>query len=357
MKYLPENLYHLPGNLLSWYDGCARVLPWRDDPTAYHVWVSEIMLQQTRVSAVLPYYQRFLEALPDVKSLAEVDEEKLLKLWEGLGYYNRARNLQKAARVIMETYGGTFPDTYDEILKLPGIGDYTAGAVASIAFGRCVPAVDGNVLRVIARITGDEGDILDTKVKARFREWLVEIQPQNRPGDFNQALMELGAMVCVPNGAPHCEACPSHSFCRAYLENSWMKIPVKKKKAPRRKEYKTVFVLLSADGVALRKRAENGLLAGLWEFPNVEGTLDEAAAAAQLACWGITPVEWKQQLKAKHIFTHVEWHMLGYVLRVKGHGLESFAWTTQAMRAERAVPSAFVKFTDAADAYFLKEDE
>ncbi len=357
MNYLPENLYHLPGNLLSWYDGCARVLPWRDDPTAYHVWVSEIMLQQTRVSAVLPYYRRFLEALPDVESLAEVEEGKLLKLWEGLGYYNRARNLQKAARVIMDTHGGSFPDTYDEILKLPGIGDYTAGAVASIAFGRCVPAVDGNVLRVIARITGDDGDILDNKVKARFRGWLAEIQPRNRPGDFNQALMELGAMVCVPNGAPHCEVCPARSFCRAYLENSWSNLPVKKKKAPRRKEYKTVFVLLGAEGVALRKRGQTGLLAGLWEFPNVEGTLDEAGAAAQLAHWGISPIEWEKQLEAKHIFTHVEWHMRGYVLRVTGHGPENFAWTTRKMCAERAVPSAFVKFTDAAAAYFSKEDE
>lgn len=208
MDQFPQQLYRLSEALLAWYDAGARVLPWRDDPTAYHVWLSEIMLQQTRVSAVLPYYERFLAALPDVAALAAVEEDRLLKLWEGLGYYNRARNLQKAARKIMEEYDGVFPGDYETIRSLPGIGEYTAGAVASIAFGQAVPAVDGNVLRVIARITGDEGDVLDSAVKRRFGAWVRDVLPEDRPGDFNQALMELGAMVCLPNGAPKCAQCP-----------------------------------------------------------------------------------------------------------------------------------------------------
>lgn len=354
MNETPKQLHQLAGPLLRWYDGSARVLPWRDKPTAYHVWVSEIMLQQTRVSAVLPYYQRFLEALPDVAALAAVEEEKLLKLWEGLGYYNRARNLQKAAKKIMEEFGGVFPDTYEAILTLPGVGEYTAGAVASIAFGRRVSAVDGNVLRVVARITGDEGDVLDAKVKARFRAWVEEIQSADRPGDFNQAMMELGAMVCVPNGAPHCEVCPARDFCAAREENTWNVLPMKKKKAQRRIEEKTVFVLLQNGSVALRRRENKGLLAGLWEFPNVPGMLDEADAAAQLERWGVTPMDWKERLEAKHIFTHVEWHMRGYVLRVRDDGSTPFAWTDRSGFAERAVPSAFVKFMEAARAAFGK---
>ncbi len=348
MDETPKQLYQLTAPLLRWYDGSARVLPWRDEPTAYHVWLSEIMLQQTRVSAVLPYYRRFLEALPDVAALAVVEEEKLLKLWEGLGYYNRARNLQKAAQKIMTEWGGRFPEDYETLLTLPGVGEYTAGAVASIAFGRQVPAVDGNVLRVVARITGDEGDVLEGKVKARFRNWVADIQSRERPGDFNQAMMELGATVCVPNGAPRCESCPAGAFCAACRDNTWNVLPVKKKKARRRIEEKTVFVLLGEDGLALRRREKQGLLAGLWELPNVPGMLDESGAAAQLARWGLMPVDWAEQLEAKHIFTHVEWHMRGYVLSVRGQGESSFAWTNRAGLAERAVPAAFAKFMEAA---------
>lgn len=346
MNTIPVQLHQLPESLLSWYDGCARVLPWRDEPTAYHVWISEIMLQQTRVSAVLPYYRRFLEELPDVQALAEVDEEKLLKLWEGLGYYNRARNLQKAARVVMEEHGGAFPGAYEALLRLPGIGDYTAGAIASIAFHQRVPAVDGNVLRVLARITADGGDILDAKVKTRFRDWLSEVQPADRPGDFNQALMELGAMVCVPNGAPHCDECPARAFCRARLENTWAVLPVKKKKTARRVEDMTVFVLLGPRGVALQKRGDTGLLAGLWEFPNVPGTLGEHAAGEQIAMWGLSASAWEKQLEGKHIFTHVEWHMRCYVLQVTGEGPETFFWADRDGLANCAVPSAFAKFMD-----------
>ena len=358
MDQFPQQLYRLSEALLAWYDAGARVLPWRDDPTAYHVWLSEIMLQQTRVSAVLPYYERFLAALPDVAALAAVEEDRLLKLWEGLGYYNRARNLQKAARKIMEEYDGVFPGDYETIRSLPGIGEYTAGAVASIAFGQAVPAVDGNVLRVIARITGDEGDVLDSAVKRRFGAWVRDVLPEDRPGDFNQALMELGAMVCLPNGAPKCAQCPARPFCTACREGTWNVLPVKRKKTPRRMEEKTVFVLLSSQGVALRQRAAKGLLAGLWEFPNVDGRLDEPAAAQQVQRWGLVPMEWLEQLEAKHIFSHVEWHMRGYVLRVRGQDAAQLRWTDRnGLETERAVPAAFAKVRAAAQNALPRQEE
>ena len=345
---MEQCLAPLPAPLLDWYRANARDLPWRRTQDPYRIWVSEIMLQQTRVSAVLHYYNRFMAALPDVAALACVEEAALMKLWEGLGYYNRARNLRKAAQMVMEHYGGAFPEEYEQLLALPGVGEYTAGAIASIAFGKRCSAVDGNVLRVLARITGDTGDVLDAKVKRRFRGCLEQVLPESRCGDFNQALMELGAMVCLPNGAPRCEECPAASFCTARREGSWKELPVKRKKAPRKKEEKTVFVLLSAHGMALRRRPDRGLLAGLWEFPNVEGTLEEEGAAALLARWGLSPVRWEQQLCAAHIFTHVEWQMRCYVLRVRGALPEGFVWTDRAELARRAVPSAFARFMEAA---------
>ena len=346
MDQFPQQLYRLSEALLAWYDAGARVLPWRDDPTAYHVWLSEIMLQQTRVSAVLPYYERFLAALPDVAALAAVEEDRLLKLWEGLGYYNRARNLQKAAHKIMEEYDGAFPGDYETIRSLPGIGEYTAGAVASIAFGQAVPAVDGNVLRVIARITGDEGDVLDSAVKRRFGAWVRDVLPEDRPGDFNQALMELGAMVCLPNGAPKCAQCPARPFCTACREGTWNVLPVKRKKTPRRMEEKTVFVLLSSQGVALRQRAAKGLLAGLWEYPNEP--VEECAIPALL---GLAPEELEPAGQGRHIFTHIEWRMQARTARIPAEALpEGWVWADrQALAQDYAVPNAFQAFRDAVD--------
>ena len=222
--------------LLLWYRENARDLPWRKKPTAYRVWVSEIMLQQTRVAAVLDYYRRFLEELPDVQALAEVPEERLMKLWQGLGYYSRARNLQRAARTIVSGFGGRFPERYEDIRALPGVGDYTAGAVGSIAFGLPTPAVDGNVLRVIARITGDGGDISTPAMKKRVTEALARVIPVDAPGDYNQALMELGATVCLPNGAPLCEKCPAARLCTAFQQGRTGELPVKAPKKPRREE-------------------------------------------------------------------------------------------------------------------------
>ena len=345
-----EILARLSAPLLRWYDENRRVLPWREEVSAYRTWVSEIMLQQTRVAAVLPYFERFMAAFPDVAALAAAEPDRLMKLWEGLGYYSRARNLQKAAKIVAEQYGGQFPQTYDELCALPGIGDYTAGALLSIAFGQAVPAVDGNVLRVAARITGSELDILDAKNRRTFRTWMAAAMSRERPGDYNQALMDLGATVCTPGGEPLCDGCPARDFCRAHQTGQERELPVRAPKKARRREEKTVFLLVREGGAALRRRPEEGLLAGLWEYPHVDGKLDEHQAAAQLAAWGLTPHRWVRTISAKHIFTHIEWHMTGYLVEVTGEGAADWVWLPSAQRRERAVPSAFEKFTRALDA-------
>ena len=296
-----KELNQLPIPLLLWYRENARVLPWRSDPTPYRVWISEIMLQQTRVAAVLDYYRRFLEAVPTVADLAALPEDALMKLWQGLGYYSRARNLQKAARQIMESFGGVFPNTYDGIRSLAGVGDYTAGAVASIAFGLPVPAVDGNVLRVVTRVTGDAGDITAPAVKRRITEALRQIIPTEAPGQFNQAMMELGATVCLPNGAPLCDRCPAAEFCRARLEDRIGQLPVKAPKKARRIERRSVYLIVSEQGVALRRRPDKGLLAGLWEYPNE--LAEEGAIPALL---GLEQEELVPAGQGRHIFTHIE---------------------------------------------------
>ena len=336
-----KSLEQLPLPLLEWYRDNARTLPWRSDPTPYHVWISEIMLQQTRVAAALDYYRRFLEELPTVQALAAVEEDRLLKLWQGLGYYNRARNLQKAARTIVEDFGGRFPDTYEAILSLPGIGEYTAGAIASIAFGRPVPAVDGNVLRVVARITGDRGDIARPETKSRMRAALLSILPQSMPGDFNQALMELGATVCLPNGAPLCRRCPAHAFCAARIGERTGELPVKGGKAARRVEERTVFLIFFENRVALRRRPARGLLAKLWEYPNEPAPAPCPVEAAALA----------DGPAGKHIFSHIEWRMRSVVVQAAGPELPpGWVWADgEALRAEYAVPNAFRSFAKAVE--------
>lgn len=343
-----DQLKELPIPLLLWYRENARVLPWRSHPTPYRVWVSEIMLQQTRVAAVLDYYRRFLEALPTVADLAAVPEDALMKLWQGLGYYSRARNLQRAARQIMEEHGGIFPSTYEEIRALSGVGDYTAGAISSIAFGLPVPAVDGNVLRVAARVTGDEGDIAAPATKKRVTAALAEIIPLDAPGDFNQAMMELGATVCGPNTAPRCDDCPVSGLCLGRQRGTAETLPVKKAKKERRVEEKTVLLLMRDRKIALRKRPKTGLLAGLWEFPNVEGALDETAAGAAVEAMGLSVIDWQSRLTAKHIFTHVEWRMTGYALTVRGDGPAELEWVDAAGLAARSVPSAFARYYEEA---------
>ncbi len=340
-----ENIFtRLPAVLLPWYRANARDLPWRKTEDPYRIWVSEIMLQQTRVAAVLGYYARFLTAFPTVEALAEAPEDRLMKLWEGLGYYSRARNLQKAARRVVEL--GGFPDTYEGLLALPGIGDYTASAIASAAFGAREAAVDGNVLRVATRLTDCHDDIGDPKTKQTVRAWVQGDMPHEAADIqvFNQAMMELGATVCVPNGPPKCEVCPAAALCLGRARGTAEALPVKAAKKARRVEEKTVFLLLREGRVALRHRPGTGLLAGLWEFPNVEGALDETAAPATVAAWGLEAKAWKNKLTAKHIFTHVEWHMTGYTLEVAGDGPEEFEWVDSDGLAAHAVPSAFAKY-------------
>jgi len=338
--------------LLKWYDTSKRTLPWREEPTPYHVWVSEIMLQQTRVEAVKPYYHRFVEALPDIASLAEAKEEVLLKLWEGLGYYNRVRNMQLAARQVMELYGGNMPGEYEELLKLKGIGSYTAGAIASIAFGQKIPAVDGNVLRVLSRYCMDEALITDAKVRQRVEGELGETMSGKRPGDFNQAMMELGAMVCVPNGKPHCEECPLQKQCQAHLEHCETDYPKKALKKERIIENRTVLIIQDADKAALRKRPAKGLLAGMYEFPCMEGEYTAEQVLEYLREEGIQPLHIKELEPSKHIFTHKEWHMKGYAIRVdelarkefKDIGKEWVFVEPAQTQAEYPIPSAFAAY-------------
>ena len=309
-------LSDIPNLLLIWYDKNRRILPWREDPTPYRVWVSEIMLQQTRVEAVKPYFERFMKALPDISTLAEAPEEELLKLWEGLGYYNRVRNLQLAARQIMDDYGGRMPDSYEELLKLKGVGGYTAGAIASIAYQRAVPAVDGNVLRVTARLLKDSRSTGDPKLKACVEQRLMDILPIDRPGDFNQALMELGACVCIPNGEPLCGSCPLKSLCMAHMDGVETQYPKKVSKKPRKVEEKTVLVIRDKNRTAIRKRPEKGLLAGMYEFPTMAGFCSANDVVAYLAEVGIKVLRIQPLEDAKHVFTHREWHMKGYMIRV-----------------------------------------
>ena len=332
--------------LLDWFYQNKRILPFRTDPSPYHVWVSEIMLQQTRVSAALPYYERFLAALPDIPALAACEEEKLHKLWEGLGYYSRVRNLQKAAKIVCAQYGGQLPADYDALRELPGIGDYTAGAIASISFGLPVPAVDGNVLRVFARLYDDARLITDPAVKKAFTARVMEHQPPEQAGDYNQALMELGALVCVPNGAPLCAACPLHGLCKARAAGTAPTLP--RKAAPKARKVAPVTVALVESGgnFLIRQRPEKGLLAGLWEPLLWEGEaltpgeLHEKLTAMGLVCEAdaIAPLP-----AAKHIFSHIEWRMTQYAVPAPPQPApEGTVWASrEQLRAEYTLPGAF----------------
>ena len=329
--------------LLAWYDLNGRTLPWRSVVTPYRTWVSEIMLQQTRVGAVIPYFERFMEELPGVAALAAVPEERLFKLWEGLGYYSRARNLQKAAKIVVSDFGGALPQSYHALLSLPGIGEYTAAAIASINFSEPVAAVDGNLLRVAARVSGCGEDIMDARVRRLFRQKLDAAIDANRPGAYNQAMMDLGATVCLPNGAPKCEICPARTVCEAYKNGLTEVLPVRAKKKARKIEERTVLLLFQNGKAALRKRADTGLLASLWEFPSVLGNLDEAGVSLVLAQMGLSAKSIEPAGSAKHIFTHIEWDMKGYFADVTGENDDLF-WADAAAFDAAAIPTAFKKF-------------
>lgn len=349
-------LEQLTEPLLEWYSRHARVLPWRENPQPYRVWVSEIMLQQTRVEAVRPYFERFLKELPDVAALADCKEERLLKLWEGLGYYNRVRSMQAAARTIMAEYGGTLPADYDALLKLKGIGRYTAGAIASIAYGIPVPAVDGNVLRILMRVSEDDSDIMKQSVRAEVEQQLLPVIPKERAGMFTQAMMELGATVCVPNGEPKCMECPWNGFCLAKAHGSYAQIPVKGKAKPRKIEDKTILLICDGKKVLLHRRPKRGLLAGMYEFPNLSGHVSPEEALAcvrekKLMPMKMEPLKIEPLEEARHIFSHIEWHMTGYMIRIAqletGTGCESeYVFAEAAVSEEKyAIPSAFARYT------------
>ena len=324
--------------LLEWFETHQRELPWRKDRQPYHVWVSEIMLQQTRIEAVKKYYTRFMEEIPDIESLSFISEDRLLKLWEGLGYYSRAKNLKKTAQMIMEEYGGEFPHSYGEILKLSGIGEYTAGAIASVCFNEKVTAVDGNVLRVMARLSGSKENVLLPQTKEKFKKKLQKILPE-QSGKFNEALMELGEMVCLPNGLPLCRECPLAKYCVSYRDGLTGEIPVRIKNIKRKKEEKTVLILCCQGKIAIEKRTAKGLLSGMYQFPNFEGFCTEEELKVKLQ-----PLKILFLGKAKHTFTHIDWYMQGYFLEI-AEPLKEYLWVTpQELTEQYALPTAFQPF-------------
>ena len=333
------------GRVVTWFRKNGRILPWRVGRDPYRIWISEIMLQQTRIEAVIPYYHRFLEELPSLSELAVCDSDRLMKLWEGLGYYSRARNLKRAAEAAVEKFGGTLPRDAALLRSLPGIGEYTAGAISSIAFGLPEPAVDGNVLRVVARVTADPRDVLLASTKKDVTEALRLIYPTGQAaGDLTEGIMELGERVCLPNGTPLCESCPLKELCLSRKENLWEAIPYRAPKAQRRIVPMTVFLLEKDGGFALRRRGETGLLAGLWEFYSVERALTKRELPEYLAPLGADMASLTDLGKKKHVFTHVEWHMHAYRVRVSSlpqgfslHGAEEIGDSL-------ALPTAFKPF-------------
>ncbi len=347
-KYEDETIFSKL--LLRFYDSHRRVLPWREEPTPYRVWVSEIMLQQTRVETVLPYFDRFVSVLPDVEGLAECDEETLLKLWEGLGYYRRVRNMQKAARILVEEHGGKIPSKKAELIRLPGIGEYTAGAIASIAFGEREVAVDGNVLRVMSRVLAAAGDVTKQPLRSRLAEEVQRRQDPCRPGDFNQALMDVGATICLPNGDPLCEECPFKELCLARSRGEQMLYPQKLPKKERRVEERTLLLIVTENTLALQRRTGAGVLKGLWEFPALERKAGPKEIEAYVLERGMQIEEIQSLPSAKHIFSHLEWHMEAYAVRVRNEILlrettaegETLIWATpEDIIAKYSLPSAF----------------
>lgn len=338
--------------VVSWYRTNKRDLPWRHDTSAYHIWVSEIMLQQTKVEAVKPYYERFLKELPTVSDLAEIQEDKLLKLWEGLGYYNRVRNMQKAARQIMIDYQGEFPHTYEEIRSLKGIGNYTAGAVSSFAYGMAKAAVDGNVLRVVSRLTASPDDIMKAGVRTRIEAEVEEVIPPAAASDFNQGLIELGAMVCLPGRGPKCEECPVAHLCRARLLGIEKELPVRTKPKARKIEKRTVLILKDENTVAIKKRPSKGLLAGLYELPNLEGHLNKKEVIEYCHSIGLSPLHIKKTKGAKHVFSHIEWHMIGYEIKIdeleKNCSSDMIFAPRSEIEEKYSIPSAFEAYRGAA---------
>ena len=345
----PACLAPLPALIVDWYRENRRRLPWRETVSPYRTLISEIMLQQTRVEAVKPYFERFLATFPDIVSLSDADDDLLNKAWEGLGYYSRARNLKKCAREIVDRFGGVIPQSYSDLLSLSGIGPYTAGAIAAFAYGQPVAAVDGNVLRVTARITADSGDVLTPAVKNRLTGLVSSLVPKDAPGDFGQGLIELGALVCLPNRPPKCDVCPVRALCRGYAEGIAERLPVRGKKTERKLDRRTVLVIRSGTRTLLHKRPARGLLAGLWEFPNFSGGFSEKEALDAVRAYGLEPLRVVSLDPSRHLFTHIEWQMTGYLVLVGEPDRplpDGFVMPeTDDLLSRYAIPSAFSAYT------------
>ena len=348
-RYDVKRLEQAAPAMLAWFDEHRREMPWRAGRNAYRIWISEIMLQQTRIETVKPYYERFMAELPDAAALAEVDDDRLMKLWQGLGYYSRARNLKKCAQVLVKDCGGQLPADYEKLVKLPGIGEYTAGAIASLAYGLPVPAVDGNVCRVLARFFADGRDVMQPAVRREARQMLTVLlsgHPEEIPsGAFNEMLMELGETVCLPNAAPDCGNCPAAAWCVSHAEGTEEQYPLRLAKKERRVEERTIFRLVSEGKYLLRKRPEKGLLAGLYEFPGEERNMAPEEAEAHLTERLGVPVTVTPLGAARHLFSHVEWRMVGYEADVPKEARPDGEWmSAEEIRERASVPGAFTAY-------------
>ena len=331
------NLY-----LLNWYQQNKRDLPWRKDQNPYHVWISEIMLQQTRIEAVIGYYDRFIKRLPSIQDLAQINDDELLKLWEGLGYYTRARNLKKAAIMIMKEYDGIFPNTFEQIMSLPGIGEYTASAIGSICFSLKEVTIDGNVLRVYMRLQNCYDNVDDLKIRRKVRNELQKIMPEEA-GDFNQALMEFGETICLPNGIPKCSECPLKNFCKSYQNDTYLELPIKNKKKDKKEEKYTILLFYYKSQFVLEKRKESGLLQNLWQFPNIQGHLTKKQLENYLKENKIKFLKVKKSVSYTHIFTHKRWNMISYMVELDKNDY-NMNWNDLKTLKEKAIPTAFMPF-------------
>lgn len=347
----------LSNELLAWYDIHRRDLPWRGSKDPYKIWVSEIMLQQTQVNTVKPYYYRFIEALPNVYALSQASEEELHKLWEGLGYYNRVKNMKKAAMDLVENYNGKLPKSKKELMKLSGIGPYTAGAIASIAFNEVVSAIDGNVFRIYTRLYEIDTPIEQVKTKRLIDRKVMDTIDKKQPGEFNQALMDLGNDICTTT-KPNCTECPLNNYCLAYSHSTMEEYPVRKAKKKKRVEKRTVLILIHNDKLLVSKRPEGGLLSGLWEFPNYLGHFSKEDVEKLLLEQGYIVNNIESLPKSKHLFSHVEWQMIAYQINLKSQQImepitpygEVLKWISQEeVENDYALPTAFRNYLKEVD--------
>lgn len=331
--------------LIAWYNNNRRTLPFREVPSAYHIWISEIMLQQTQMATVLPYYERFIQQLPTINALANCPDDILHKLWEGLGYYSRVRNMKKTAIIVMQQYNGIIPADYNTLLSLPGIGPYTAGAIASIAFNQPYVAVDGNVLRVFSRLLADNRNMKDPKVKKEMSQYVQQMQPVKQAGDFNQAVMELGALICTPT-SPKCFTCPLNTICMAFKQGTQTQFPVKEPKKAKPISEVAVFIIHTPQGTLLHKRDDTGLLAGLWEPLTIETEKKMTKKQAETFLSASFPnISLGEPLpNAKHIFTHRIWRLYGWEAQLKQipNLSKGYIYTNSSqIKKKYSIPSAF----------------